>query len=84
LLELRNTHADILGSSNTVQQGIDVVIENIKWMELHQNEIGNWLADNIPPATTTTQATPSSANGNAKMNAAFMLAVIFFGVFFKP
>jgi hypothetical protein len=72
LVELRNTHADILGSSNTVQQGIDVVIENIKWMELHQNEIGNWLADNIQPTTTTTQATPSSANGNAKMNAAFI------------
>jgi hypothetical protein len=108
LLELRNTHVDILGSSNTVQQGIDVVVENIKWMELHQNEIGNWLADNIdepttiststttttttttvqPTAssttTTTTQATPSSANGNAKMNTAFILAVIFSGIFFKP
>ncbi|EFX67144.1 hypothetical protein DAPPUDRAFT_203795 [Daphnia pulex] len=111
LLELRNTHADILGSSNTVQQGIDVVIENIKWMELHQNEIGNWLADNteepttIPTSTTTTTTTttvqptassttttttqatttPSSANGNAKMNAAFILAVILSGMFFiKP
>ena len=93
MLELRNTHADILGNSNTVQQGIDVVIENIKWMQLHQDEIGIWLADNvvvstipttIPTTTTTPSPTTVSSSGTPKMNAALILAVILTGMFFKP
>ncbi|KAK4001974.1 hypothetical protein OUZ56_003836 [Daphnia magna] len=63
LLKLRNDHFDILGNSNTVQQGIDIVVENIKWMELHQEEIGTWLVDpsvTEPPATTTTSTTTTS------------------------
>lgn len=42
MLKLRDDHIDILGNSNTIQQGIDIVVENIKWMELHRDEIGYW------------------------------------------
>ena len=55
---LRSAHADILGSSPTVQQGIDVVKDNIEWMELHQEEIGKWLKENPPAEPTATTTTP--------------------------
>jgi hypothetical protein len=62
LLKLRTDHFEILGNSNTVQQGIDIVTENIVWMELHQDEIGNWLADPsaTEPSPSTEATTPTT------------------------
>ena len=62
MLKLRKDHFEILGNSNTVQQGIDIVTENIVWMELHQDEIGNWLADPsaTEPSPSTEATTPTS------------------------
>ena len=61
LLKLRDDHYDILGTSSTVQQGIDIVKENIKWMELHQQEIGYWLNPSSATTSTATKTTTNSA-----------------------
>ena len=60
LLKLRDDHFAILGSSNTVQQGLDIVKENIVWMELHEIEIGQWLAGFLTDAPTSPITTPMS------------------------
>jgi len=44
LIKLRDDHSVILGNSNTVQQGLDVVLENIDWVARHQAELNVWLA----------------------------------------
>ena len=64
LEKLRSDHSDILGSSLTVQQGIDVVKANIKWMELHQVEIGTCLNQNPPAETPLPPTTTTSMVGN--------------------
>ena len=45
----------------TVQQGIDVVVENVKWLILHEKEIGDWLPK--VQTSTVSPTTPSSSNG---------------------
>ncbi len=83
LLKLRDDHLDILGNSNTVQQGIDVVVENINWMNLHQEEVGIWLAELYSPiqgsTTTSTPAPPSAGSLLHQMNAVLVLAAVFIG-----
>lgn len=83
LLQLRTDHLNILGNSNTVQQGIDVVVENIKWMELHQEEIGNWLSASVPTTTTTTPSPPLPDGSQSvyQMNALLILVFTFLGMF---
>lgn len=83
LLQLRTDHLNILGNSNTVQQGIDVVVENIKWMELHQEEIGNWLSVSVPTTTTTTPSPPLPDGSQSvyQMNALLILVFTFLGMF---
>lgn len=52
---LRDSHEEILGASETVQQGLDVIRSNIKWMENNQQEVGDWLVD--PSTVTASQTT---------------------------
>ena len=52
LLQLRDDHPVVLGNSNTVKQGIETVESNIKWMSLHQKEVGAWLAAHQPVKTS--------------------------------
>ena len=64
----------------TVQQGVDVVVENVKWLILHEKEIGDWLpkteASTVPPTT------PSSSRGMyQKLNTIVFLALILFYFF---
>ncbi|KAI9561562.1 hypothetical protein GHT06_012521 [Daphnia sinensis] len=85
LLQLRTDHSDILGNSKTVQQGIDVVVENIKWMELHQEEIGNWLSVSVPTTTTTTTTpsppVPAGSPSVYQTSAILILVFCFLGLF---
>lgn len=57
MLKLRDDHADVLGSSQNVQQGIEVIQQNIKWLDLNQAEIASWLeglSTDAPPSTEST------------------------------
>lgn len=42
-MKLRDDHLDVLGSSNNVLNAINTVMNNVRWMELHQQEVGDWL-----------------------------------------
>jgi len=43
LVQLRDDHFNIVGASKTVQQAIEVVQANINWMDLHYNEVLDWV-----------------------------------------
>ena len=43
LRQLRDDHLNQLGSSARVQQAIELAESNVKWMNLHYQEIVNWL-----------------------------------------
>ena len=77
-IKLRDDHTDILGGSANVATSIDIVRQNVEWMNLHQKEIGQWLAATTATPTTTA---PSSANAIRELNfASSMLLVILLGV----
>ena len=81
MLKLRSDHADILGTSPTVQQGVDVVVENVKWLNLHEKEIDDWL-----PKTevTISSTTPSSGATNYQIfNAVIILFFIQLGMMYS-
>ena len=63
-IKLRDDHADILGDSANVATSIDIVQQNVEWMNLHQKEIGQWLK----PSEETTSTTPSTDSSTSKQN----------------
>ena len=70
-IKLRDDHLDILGASANVATSIEIVQQNVEWMNLYQKEIGQWLT-----ATTTIPTTlpPSSANMN---QISFVISMLF-------
>lgn len=57
LIILRDDHFDVLGDSQTVQQGIEVARENVRWMLNNVDEIADWfdgLSTEAPPSTVLT------------------------------
>lgn len=65
LVKLRDDHSEVLGSSNTVKQGIEVIQSNIKWMESNPDEIAVWLglitdAPTMAPTMAPTTTYPTT------------------------
>ena len=42
-LKIFNDHSDILGSSTNAKLGVETVTNNVKWVESHLKEVGEWL-----------------------------------------
>ena len=59
-MKLRDDHSDILGTAAEVQQGLDVVLKNIRWMSQNQQEVGSWLSTASTVVPTTTQSTSTT------------------------
>lgn len=70
--KLREDHSDILGSSATVQEGLDVIKANIQWLKHNEMEIGMWLdptkTTTLPTTKLTTSTEPPSTESSTELS----------------
>lgn len=54
LTKLRDDHLDVLGSSKTVNQGLELAQSNVQWVEQHYSEVITWLKNQKMSSASTT------------------------------
>ncbi|XP_046441609.1 aminopeptidase Ey-like [Daphnia pulex] len=75
LIKLRDDHFDVLGSSKSVKQGVELAQSNVLWVEQHYSEVITWLKKQ--------KITSSSAAINPNYLAMTVLALIGGATFFR-
>ena len=51
LIQLRDDHMDVLGSSKSVKQGVELAQSNVQWVEQHYSEVVDWLKNQKVPSS---------------------------------